>query len=221
MLARSQTHCCRHRPVRHLSKVSGFCPLRPKSAGRLQFHRPSQLHAVQADQATRSNADLMSLVPWAIRNGLKFAKIKPAVLPGSGRGLICLSDIQPGESICEVPITAAVRVYPGCPPVLQIPQQVWQQLPWYGQLALTLLSEQQQGSASKWADYIRQLPAAVDVPVLWEEAEVAALQCAYFIEQVSRVCPFSKPPRQCLIVYRFMRACCATGWHVGPVHVMH
>lgn len=128
----------------------------------------------------------MSLVPWAIKNGLTFAKIKPAVLPGSGRGLICLSDIQPGECVCNVPVSAAIRVYPGCPTVLQIPEKVWQQLPWYGQLALTLLNEQCQGPVSKWADYITQLPAAVDAPVLWQEPEVQQLQCAYFIEQVRR-----------------------------------
>jgi hypothetical protein len=68
---------------------------------------------------------------------------------------------------------------------LGVPSQLFQQLPWYGQLALTLLSEQQQGSASKWADYIRTLPAAVDAPVLWSEADVAQLQCPYFIQQVN------------------------------------
>lgn len=126
----------------------------------------------------------MSIIPWAVQNKLKFAKIKPAVLPGSGRGLVCLADIQPGECVCEVPISAALRVYPGCPVVLGVPSQLFRQLPWYGQLALTLLSEQQQASASKWADYIRTLPAAVDAPVLWTEAQVAELQCPYFMQQV-------------------------------------
>lgn len=87
----------------------------------------------------------------------------------------------------DVPVSAAIRVYPGCPPALAVPQAVWQQLPWYGQLALTLLGEQRLGPASKWADYIRQLPGDVDVPVVWGEAEVQQLQCAYFIEQVSGV----------------------------------
>lgn len=61
---------------------------------------------------------------------------------------------------------------------------MWQQLPWYGQLALTILSEWRQGSASKWADYIKQLPEAVDVPALWSDAELQQLRCGYFIEQV-------------------------------------
>jgi hypothetical protein len=70
--------------------------------------------------------------------------------------------------------------------VLQIPEKLWQELPWYGQLALTLLNEQRQGAASKWSDYIKQLPSAVDVPVLWKEPEVQQLQCTYFVEQVRR-----------------------------------
>lgn len=121
---------------------------------------------------------------------LQFAKIKPAILPDSGRGLIATADIQPGECVCDVPVSAAIRVYPGCPTVLQIPQTEWQQLPWYGQLALTLLNEQRQGADSKWCAYIRQLPTAVDVPVLWSEAEVQQLQCGYFIEQVCKTTLF-------------------------------
>lgn len=127
---------------------------------------------------------------------LQFAKIKPALQPGSGRGLIAISDIQPGDCICNVPVSAALRVFPGCPPALQVPAGVWQQLPWYGQLALTILSEWQQGSASKWADYIKQLPAAVDVPALWRDAELQQLRCGYFIEQVglrSCHCGFFSP----------------------------
>lgn len=122
---------------------------------------------------------------------LQFAKIKPAIQPGSGRGLVATADIQPGEPIIDVPVSAAIRVFPGCPPALGVPEAIWQQLPWYGQLALTLLAEQRQGQGSKWADYIRQLPAAgdVDVPVVWGEAEVQQLQCAYFIEQVSGSMP--------------------------------
>lgn len=154
------------------------------------LHRPRalsssfKLQAAAAATTQQQTTELMSIIPWAVQNKLKFAKIKPALLPGSARGLVCLADIQPGEYVCEVPISAALRVYPGCPSVLGVPSQLFQQLPWYGQLALTLLSEQQQASASKWADYIRMLPAAVDTPVLWTEAEVAELQCPYFMQQV-------------------------------------
>lgn len=118
---------------------------------------------------------------------VQFAKIKPAELPGySGRCLVALGDIQPGECVVNVPVASALRVYPGCPTALpQIPQPVWSQLPWYVQLALTLLSEQQKGAASKWADYIRLLPGSVDVPVLWSQPQLQQLQCAYFVETVS------------------------------------
>lgn len=136
---------------------------------------------------------------------LQFAKIKPAVQPDSGRGLVATADIQPGECVVNVPIAAAIRVYPGCPTVFQIPQNTWEALPWYGQLALTLLHEAHLGPASKWADYIKQLPTAVDVPVLWSDQEVQQLACGYFISQVSmsqalplarhRVLDFNNLPR--------------------------
>jgi hypothetical protein len=116
---------------------------------------------------------------------LQFAKIKPAVQPDSGRGLLATADIQPGECVVNVPIAAAIRVYPGCPTVFQLPQSTWDTLPWYGQLALTLLHEAHLGQPSKWADYIKQLPTAVDVPVLWSDQEVKHLACDYFIIQVS------------------------------------
>ncbi|WIA33481.1 hypothetical protein OEZ86_006609 [Tetradesmus obliquus] len=60
---------------------------------------------------------------------------------------------------------------------------MWQQLPWYAQLALVLLSELQQGKSSKFADYSALLPEQVDVPALWSEEELQQLRCPYFIEQ--------------------------------------
>ncbi|WIA13342.1 hypothetical protein OEZ85_006924 [Tetradesmus obliquus] len=60
---------------------------------------------------------------------------------------------------------------------------MWQQLPWYAQLALVLLSELQQGMSSKFADYSALLPEQVDVPALWSEEELQQLRCPYFIEQ--------------------------------------
>jgi hypothetical protein len=98
---------------------------------------------------------------------------------------VATADIQPGECVVNVPTAAAIRVYPGCPTVFQIPSNMWEALPWYGQLALTLLHEAQLGPASKWADYIKQLPTAVDVPVLWSDQEVQQLSCSYIISQVS------------------------------------
>ena len=98
--------------------------------------------------------------------------------------MVATADIAAGDCIINVPVSAAIRVYPGCPAVLQVPAALWQELPWYAQMALTLLHEVVQGPASKFADYCKQLPAAVDAPVLWQEEALQQLRCGYFIEQV-------------------------------------
>lgn len=117
---------------------------------------------------------------------LQYAKVKPVdqASSGGGRGLLATADIASGECLVSVPLSAALRVYPGCPPALGCPAPTWQQLPWQSQLALTLLAEVLQGRASKWSDYLAVLPADVDLPAVWSDREVEQLQCAYFIQQV-------------------------------------
>ncbi|KAF6250640.1 hypothetical protein COO60DRAFT_1646404 [Scenedesmus sp. NREL 46B-D3] len=116
---------------------------------------------------------------------MRFAKIKPAVFASSQeRGVAATFDIGSSECICSVPAKAALRIYPGRSPALGVAADVWQQLPWYAQLALVLLSEIKQARSSKFSDYLALLPDQVDVPALWSEAELNQLKCGYFIEQL-------------------------------------
>uniref|UniRef100_A0A383VDZ6 SET domain-containing protein n=1 Tax=Tetradesmus obliquus TaxID=3088 RepID=A0A383VDZ6_TETOB len=138
-------------------------------------------------KSVSSSSTALSIVPWAISNGIQFAKIKPAVFGSTQeRGVVATFDIGRNECICSVPAKAALRTYPGCSPALGVAADMWQQLPWYAQLALVLLSELQQGKSSKFADYSALLPEQVDVPALWSEEELQQLRCPYFIEQVQQ-----------------------------------
>lgn len=131
-----------------------------------------------------SSTNVLTVIPFAISNGIQFAKIKPALLERGQRGILATYSINADECICSVPVKAAVRTYPGCKPALNIPQQTWAELPWYAQIALVVLECSKQGSGSRFADYVKVLPQSVDVPVLWTEEEVEQLRCQYFVEQV-------------------------------------
>ena len=76
-------------------------------------------------------------------------------------------------------------------------QAAWAGLPWYGQLALKLLHERAQGRASQYADYLEVLPSArdVDLPVLWPEEALAALQYPHLGLQVR---PHERMHGQCV-----------------------
>lgn len=130
----------------------------------------------------------MTIIPWVLKQGVAWAKVKPSDSSGSGggRGIVATADIAAGECLMSVPLAATLRVFPGCPPALSLPAELWQQLPWPAQLALTLLQEVSLGARSQWADYVALLPAHVDLPATaWSEANIDQLKCRYFIAEVS------------------------------------
>eukprot|EP00878_Enallax_costatus_P019938 GHUV01021053.1.p1 GENE.GHUV01021053.1~~GHUV01021053.1.p1 ORF type:complete len:380 (+),score=103.11 GHUV01021053.1:21-1160(+) len=141
----------------------------------------------RASAATGSAPNVLSIIPFAITNGIQFAKIKPEVLSGlDQRGLVATYDINSKECICSVPAKAAIRSHPGSKTALDLPPITWQQLPWFARIALLILDEVKQGSTSKFADYVRVLPQQIDVPVLWSAEELLQLHCKYFIKQVQQ-----------------------------------
>lgn len=56
--------------------------------------------------------------------------------------------------------------------------------PWFVKMAVLLLWERQKGRASPVWGYCEQLPASIDTPVRWSEAELAELQYAHAIGEV-------------------------------------
>jgi hypothetical protein len=90
----------------------------------------------------------------------QFAKIKPAVFgPSQQRGVVATFDIGSNECICSVPAKAALRTYPGCGPVLGVPADVWQQLPWYAQVHKDVLLTSQRAFPVSPAAFVRSLHA--------------------------------------------------------------
>lgn len=142
-------------------------------------------HQTTAAPDVQAAPNILSIVPFAIANGIQFAKIKPVALPDTGdRGVIATYNINANECVCSVPARAAVRTYHGCKPALDIPTTLWQQLPWFAQIALLILDEVRKGNDSKYADYLRVLPRSIDIPALWSPDHIQQLKCKYFMQQV-------------------------------------
>jgi hypothetical protein len=121
----------------------------------------------------------------------------PTAESSDDRGLIATQSINSQDCLCSVPVTAALRVTPGCTAVFEVPQNLWQKLPWYVQLALLLLAEACKGPGSRYAEYIKTLPTHIDVPALWTDEDLQQLKCQYFIEQVTQALHLSVLVVQC------------------------
>jgi hypothetical protein len=52
--------------------------------------------------------EYIALFQWAKQNGVFFHKMKPAVFPGSGRGLMATKQINIGDLLISVPSTLLV-----------------------------------------------------------------------------------------------------------------
>ncbi len=63
------------------------------------------------------------------------------------------------------------------------PAGFYKEAPWYVKMAVLLLWEQKERASPVWG-YIEQLPASIDTPVRWSEAELAELQYAHAIGEV-------------------------------------
>ncbi len=85
-----------------------------------------------------------------------------------------------------MPESTALRVHLGdAPPQgAGLAPGLWSGLDWRAKLAVRLLFEASRGAASPFAGYLRSLPAAVDVPATWPEADLQQLQYPYIIHQV-------------------------------------
>lgn len=133
-----------------------------------------------------ANDGLGAFVSWAQQAGIKFECTAPATF-GALRGVSATSGIQPGDDIMCLPRAAALTLGPKqkCPFPDFVAADYWASAPWFVKMGLKLLHERRLGQDSNLRLYIEHLPAAVDVPVLWSDDELQALQYPHLIQQVS------------------------------------
>ena len=105
-------------------------------------------------------------------------RIVPAHFSENLRGLMAVAPVLPGDSLLSYPRSATMDLATlhGCPCTQLVSAQFWEESPWYMQLALWLIAEEEKGDASQWASYISALPSTLDTPVCWTQAELGKLK---------------------------------------------
>lgn len=95
------------------------------------------------------------------------------------RGLRATKPIQKNETLVSVPSSSVLQVTTtsdeAIPQAFPIPREIWRTLPWYARLALMILDAKRDQShpLHAWASL---LPASVDTPYHWTDAELDQIQ---------------------------------------------
>jgi hypothetical protein len=116
------------------------------------------------------------------------------------RGLMASFDIQAEDSLVTVPRAMSFTLAPKqrCPFPEFVDPAFWGSAPWYLKLALMALHAKRQGPEGKMQQYVQQLPERVDVPVLWTDDQLQALQYPHLIHKVRSGCrPAAHELRRC------------------------
>ncbi len=140
---------------------------------------PQQPPAYIQDSLTQT------LLQWAKEQGLQFSSVKPAMFSGL-RGLAAAVNIRQDDIMMSVPRDVAITARAGqkCPCPDFISPDFWAAAPWFAKIAIQLLREQQLGPQSRLAPYLASLPASVDTPITWTQAQLQQLQYHHIIQQV-------------------------------------
>lgn len=115
------------------------------------------------------------LCEWVETQGGSAAKVVAGATP-FGLGLRATTSLQRGEVAVSIPSSCLLAAPAGDEPALgrlydSVPEDFWA-----ARLGLLLLAERAKGEGSRVADYIRTLPAAYTVPLMWSPEAVKLLQ---------------------------------------------
>eukprot|EP00741_Cyanophora_paradoxa_P008124 tig00001264_g7861.t1 len=139
-----------------------------------------------------------ALAEWAAAEGVAREQLASLRVGAEGgvRGLFAARDIEEGETILEMPAGALlteehVRESPLAPLLTEFCERESQ----YGRepcagspaLAMFLLLERGRGAESRWGPYIAALPRRFELPLFWDEADVALLRGTRAEREVRRV----------------------------------
>jgi hypothetical protein len=160
------------------------------------------------------------LVQWASAIGITTENVTPASFNGL-RGLMAVEPLAEDATVITLPREAAITLAPTAkfPHADFCAPDIWSKAPWYMKLGVKLLYEKHLGEASKFQQYIAQLPRAPDMPVDWEEAELQQLQYPHLIQQVGHHTPASATCRHKRIYHVDTQAPAPP--HISAIHKDH
>jgi hypothetical protein len=104
-----------------------------------------------------------------------------------------------------------------CAPQL-IQEEYWHAAPWYEQLALWIIAEEDKGGASPWAEYIALLPRKLNTPLHWTQEQLVF----FFVEKILKCFTNSERSKLHFWLYNcvvntlghwLLRICARTNWN--------
>ncbi|XP_064628758.1 SET domain-containing protein 4-like [Lineus longissimus] len=115
------------------------------------------------------------LLKWMKKNGFTLKNLRPAVFPGTGRGLLTKAHLRPGDDIISVPSKLLITTHTA------LNSYVGEAIKKYGFgseeispqliLCLFLAYEKRRGNKSFWYPYISSLPASFSTTAFFTDEE--------------------------------------------------
>jgi hypothetical protein len=128
-----------------------------------------------------TDAAATAYAAWLRREGVVLKGVAMARFPDTGRGVVALRSLRPGETLVSVPDGAALLADTGCATAALASLGVLSDAAPRARreaLVLAVAAELAAGSRSRWAPYMHALPqpAELHVPVAWRGDEARALR---------------------------------------------
>ncbi|XP_028406087.1 SET domain-containing protein 4-like [Dendronephthya gigantea] len=118
--------------------------------------------------------EYIELFQWAKENGVVFHKMRPAIFPGTGRGLMATRQINDGDLLISVPrrllITGDVLRNYYTDGISQVKRP---NLTTIDLLCLFLIVEKSLGNKSFWSPYVTMLPSQYNTPAYFNHHELS------------------------------------------------
>jgi len=121
---------------------------------------------------------------WANQNGIQAPNLVIDEFDGE-RGVIARQTLSPSERVLAVPSNLALQVTTVEPCPSWADEAIWRSAPWYQRLALSMLHEEAQGSASSLSPWLAEIPKSFTTPIFWNEAELTLLGYAPVVASVA------------------------------------
>ncbi|CAM9341594.1 unnamed protein product [Phaeothamnion confervicola] len=176
------------------ASVGSFCPP-PRTTYRLKPNRvlpssaappsPRARLLLKASSETPGRSEAESFSQWVVDSAVYLrTECELTSFKDGHRGVAARRFIDAATVLVKVPWNATLRVHDArgedaapCPlPPAFIDADFWKGSRWYVRMALWILYERWLGAKSRFAPYVRQLPAGLDTPVFWEQEDLLELQ---------------------------------------------